>query len=67
VSAWNILPQTTMDGRRPIVRRLSLILLAICALTLVTAGPAAAYQPVDIVHTERVRVGPYNLTVGFTT
>ncbi|WP_216901990.1 hypothetical protein [Nocardia alni] len=44
-----------------------MILLALSALTLFTAGPAAAYQPVNIVHTEKVQVGPYDLTVGFTT
>nr|WP_246489690.1 hypothetical protein [Kutzneria kofuensis] len=26
-----------------------------------------AYEPVNIVHTERVQVGPYGLTVGFST
>ncbi len=51
----------------PLLRRLAVMVLAMSALTLVTAGPAAAYQPVNIVHTEKVQVGPYDLTVGFTT
>lgn len=49
------------------LRRLAVLLLAAATLGLVTAGPAAAYQPVNIVHTERVQVGPYGVTVGFTT
>ncbi|OQR61658.1 hypothetical protein B6E66_23435 [Streptomyces maremycinicus] len=35
--------------------------------TLFVAAPTAqAYAAVDIVHTEKVKVGPYNLTVGFS-
>ncbi|AYF79397.1 hypothetical protein D7D52_26140 [Nocardia yunnanensis] len=30
------------------------------------AGTAAAYEPVNIVHTEHVQAGPYSLTVGFS-
>ncbi|MEU6645826.1 hypothetical protein ABZ863_25200 [Saccharomonospora sp. NPDC046836] len=39
------------------------------ALAVGSAAPAAAqeYQPVDVVHTERVQAGPYELTVGFST
>nr|WP_153414960.1 hypothetical protein [Nocardia macrotermitis] len=49
------------------MRRLGVLLLTVATLGLLTAGPAAAYQPVNIVHTERVQVGPYGVTVGFTT
>jgi hypothetical protein len=48
-------------------RRLGVVLLTVAGLGLVTVGPAAAYQPVNIVHTEHVQVGPYDVTVGFTT
>jgi hypothetical protein len=37
------------------------------ALTVATAVPAAAYAPVNVVHTERVQAGPYGVTVGFST
>lgn len=40
----------------------------VAAGLVVAAAPAAhAYEPVNIVHTERVQVGPYGLTVGFST
>ncbi len=46
-------------------------MLAAVAVAVLLAGaaatPAAAYAPVDIVHTEQVQVGPYPLTVGFST
>ncbi|MBF6171836.1 hypothetical protein IU476_10170 [Nocardia blacklockiae] len=42
------------------------MLLAV-GLALLPAGTAAAYEPVDIVHTERVQAGPYGITVGFST
>jgi hypothetical protein len=48
------------------IKRLS-VLLAALLLTLATASPAMAYEPVNVVHTERVQVGPYGLTVGFST
>lgn len=48
-------------------RATGLVLLAVLGLIMGTAGTAAAYQPVDIVHTERVQVGPYGVTVGFST
>lgn len=48
-------------------RRFGVVLLAVAGAGLVTAGPAAAYQPVNIVHTEHVQVGPYDVAVGFTT
>ncbi|WP_067685769.1 hypothetical protein [Nocardia jejuensis] len=40
--------------------------LAVLGLLGVSAGTAAAYQPVDTVHTEHVQAGPYDLTVGFS-
>ncbi|WP_253770181.1 hypothetical protein [Goodfellowiella coeruleoviolacea] len=44
-------------------------LLAAVGLTAAATAPAAAeeYQPVETVHTERVQVGPYGMTVGFST
>ncbi|MFI5777077.1 hypothetical protein [Nocardia sp. NPDC051570] len=49
------------------LRRAVLAILTLTVLSLFTAGPAAAYTPVDIVHTERVQAGPYAVTVGFST
>ena len=49
------------------LRRAIALLLSSLALLLALAGPAAAYPPVDIVHTEKVKAGPYDLTVGFST
>ncbi|MGV9674892.1 hypothetical protein ACWDSJ_06405 [Nocardia sp. NPDC003482] len=48
-------------------RRILVALATLVVLALVTAGPAAAYAPVNIVHTERVQAGPYAVTVGFST
>jgi hypothetical protein len=48
-------------------RRALFALLATIGLLLASAPEAGAYQPVDVVHTERVQVGPYGLTVGFST
>jgi hypothetical protein len=49
------------------LRRLVLIVFAAATLmSLATAGPAMAYAPVDTVHTERVQVGPYGVTLGFS-
>ena len=55
--------------KRPAWRRLLLLVVAAfatVALSVAGATPAAAYTPVDIVHTERVQVGPYGVTVGFS-
>lgn len=41
-------------------------LLAVFAVSMAAAGPASAYEPVNIVHTEHVQAGPYALTVGFS-
>lgn len=46
--------------------RIAVVLLAILA-SLGLATPAMAYPPVDVVHTEQVQVGPYAITVGFST
>ncbi|WP_199440922.1 hypothetical protein [Umezawaea beigongshangensis] len=42
-------------------------LLATATLLGTSAQPAAAYEPVNVVHTERVQAGPYGITVGFST
>jgi hypothetical protein len=41
--------------------------LVSAVLSLAGAAPALAYAPVDIVHTQYVQVGPYGVTVGFST
>jgi hypothetical protein len=46
--------------------RISASVLLAMVLGLVGAVPAAAYAPVDIVHTDSVQVGPYQVTVGFS-
>jgi hypothetical protein len=55
-----------MTTRSSRLRRAALALLAVLGLSLVTAGPASAYPPVDIVHTEHVQAGPYMIMVGFS-
>ncbi|MDT6983562.1 hypothetical protein ACFSUJ_30505 [Streptomyces lusitanus] len=47
-------------------RGLTLAVSATLALVMLSATPATAYAPVDIVHTEQVDVGPYKVTVGFS-
>ncbi|ALR11327.1 hypothetical protein MYCSP_07475 [Mycobacteroides saopaulense] len=42
-------------------------LAGVLALSLGISAPAQAYAPVNVVHTEQVRAGPYPLTVGFST
>ncbi|MFB9687211.1 hypothetical protein [Amycolatopsis plumensis] len=49
------------------MRKSLLALAAVAGLLFTTAGTANAYEPVNIVHTERVQAGPYGLTVGFST
>lgn len=51
------------------MRALRIMAAAIAAVLLIggAAAPAYAYPPVDIVHTEQVQVGPYPMTVGFST
>ena len=49
--------------------RLRAVIAMLCAAAALSIGmaPAAAADPLDyVVHTERVQVGPYPVTVGFT-
>lgn len=49
------------------IRRVFALLAALVLIPVATATPALAYEPVNIVHTEHVKAGPYGLTVGFST
>ncbi|RSM75875.1 hypothetical protein DMH04_37750 [Kibdelosporangium aridum] len=49
------------------MRKTLLGLLGTALLLVGLAAPASAYEPVNIVHTEKVQAGPYNVTVGFST
>ncbi|MET8764088.1 hypothetical protein [Lentzea sp. NPDC004782] len=49
------------------MRKTLLGLLGTAALLLGLAAPALAFEPVNVVHTEKVQAGPYDLTVGFST
>ncbi len=49
------------------MRRLLAVAGAVLALLVGSAAPAVAYEPVRVVHTERVQAGPYGITVGFST
>lgn len=49
------------------MRKTLLALAAAIGLLFATTPPANAYEPVNIVHTERVQVGPYGMTIGFST
>ncbi|CAM3555126.1 hypothetical protein KIPE111705_14005 [Kibdelosporangium persicum] len=49
------------------MRKTALCLLSAILLLFGLAAPASAYEPVNIVHTEKVQAGPYNVTVGFST
>ncbi|SMD23407.1 hypothetical protein [Kibdelosporangium aridum] len=49
------------------MRKTLLGMLATGSLLFGLAAPASAYDPVNIVHTEKVQAGPYNVTVGFST
>ncbi|MGW4209172.1 hypothetical protein ACWEIJ_14385 [Lentzea sp. NPDC004789] len=49
------------------MRKTLLGLLGTAALLLGLAAPALAFEPVNVVHTEKVQAGPYELTVGFST
>jgi hypothetical protein len=57
----------TRPARTRRFRRLAVMTLATAMLSLAGAVPAMAYPPVNIVHTERVKAGPYMVTVGFST
>ncbi|CAL9641457.1 hypothetical protein SUDANB145_06345 [Streptomyces sp. enrichment culture] len=59
----------TVRPHRSVRHRVRAVVLALCATAgtlFITAPSAQAYAPVDIVHTEQVQVGPYELTVGFS-
>ncbi|MFD9699936.1 hypothetical protein [Lentzea sp. NPDC059081] len=49
------------------MRRTLLGLAGTVALLLGLTAPALAFEPVNVVHTEKVKAGPYDLTVGFST
>jgi hypothetical protein len=49
------------------MRRTLVMLVGTIGLLLGTALPAAAFEPVEVVHTEQVQAGPYRITVGFST
>lgn len=49
------------------MRKTLLGLLGTAALLLGLAAPALAFEPVNVVHTEKVQAGPYDLTIGFST
>ena len=49
------------------MRKTLLGLLGTLALLFGLATPALAFEPVNVVHTEKVQAGPYDLTVGFST
>jgi hypothetical protein len=48
------------------MRKAVVALVSALGLMLGTAAPALAYDPVNIVHTERIQAGPYGITVGFS-
>ena len=48
------------------MRRTITVFAFVVGLVLAAAPLAQAYEPVNIVHTERVQVGPYALDVGFS-
>lgn len=54
------------QGFRRARRRLLLAVAAVPVLLLASSAPAMAYEPVGVVHTEQLRAGPYQLTVGFS-
>ncbi|GHH32918.1 hypothetical protein [Lentzea cavernae] len=49
------------------MRRTLLGLAGTVALLFGLAAPALAFEPVNVVHTEKVQAGPYDLTIGFST
>jgi hypothetical protein len=49
------------------MRKTILGLLGAAGLLLGLASPSLAFEPVNVVHTEKVQAGPYDLTVGFST
>ncbi len=66
MSVFRPLPRSLSRSlSRPL--RAGTALLAAIGLVFTGATPALAYPPVETVHTERVQVGPYGVTVGFST
>ncbi|SDD09202.1 hypothetical protein [Actinokineospora iranica] len=49
------------------LRRQATLLATVAGLLLAATPVAQAYEPVNIVHTEKVQAGPYPITVGFST
>ncbi|MEV6710606.1 hypothetical protein AB0M48_01070 [Lentzea sp. NPDC051208] len=49
------------------MRKTLLGLAGTVALLLGLTAPALAFEPVNVVHTEKVQAGPYDLTIGFST
>ncbi|GAA3014240.1 hypothetical protein [Actinokineospora diospyrosa] len=49
------------------MRKLATALATAAALLVIAAPTANAYEPVGIVHTEKVQAGPYPIVVGFST
>lgn len=49
------------------MRKTLLGLAGTAALLLGLTTPAVAFEPVNVVHTEKVQAGPYDLTIGFST
>lgn len=49
------------------MRKTLLGLLGTAALLFGLTTPALAFEPVNVVHTEKVKAGPYDLTIGFST
>lgn len=47
-------------------RRLWAVLAVLC-VSLSGAPAVGAYEPVNVVHSERIQVGPYGLIIGFST
>lgn len=48
------------------LRKMSAVVAAVAGLTILAPPDASAYEPVNVVHTERVQAGPYGVTVGFS-
>lgn len=49
------------------MRKSVLALAGTVALLLGLATPSLAFEPVNVVHVEKVQAGPYDLTIGFST
>ena len=48
------------------MKRALVTVFSVAALLLLGTPPSWAFEPVTIVHTERVQAGPYGITVGFS-